>query len=37
MLCLDRTDVSEGIDVNKFSKSKEFILCHFCYFLIKRF
>ena len=31
----DRTDVSEGIDVNKASKSKEWNICH--YFLIKVF
>ena len=31
----DRTDFSEGIDVNKASKSKEWNICH--YFLIKVF
>ena len=33
MLCYDRIDVSEGIDVNKTSASKEFDICHYCYFL----
>ena len=32
MLQLDRIDVSEGIDINKISKSKEYMLCHYCYF-----
>ena len=29
----DRTDVSEGIDVNKTSASKECDVCHYWYFL----
>ena len=36
MLYYDRIDVSEGIDVNKTSASKECDICHyfyFCYFL----
>ena len=33
MLYYDRTDVSEGIDVNKTSASKECDICHYCYFL----
>ena len=37
MLCYDRIDVSEGIDVKKTSESKEFNICHYCYFLNKRF
>ena len=32
MLQYDRIDVSEGIDINKTSKSKECILCHYWYF-----
>ena len=35
MLFYDRIDVSEGIDVNKTSKSKEFYICHYWYFLNK--
>ena len=33
MLYYDRTDVSEGIDVNKTSASKECDNCHYWYFL----
>ena len=33
MLYYDRTDVSEGIDVNKTSASKECDICHYWYFL----
>ena len=33
MLYLDRIDVSEGIDVNKTSASKECDICHYWYFL----
>ena len=29
MLQYDRTDVSEGIDINKTSESKECMLCHY--------
>ena len=29
MLCFDRIDVSEGIDVNKTSASKECNICHY--------
>ena len=29
MLEYDRTDVSEGIDINKTSKSKECKICHY--------
>ena len=28
----DRIDVSEGIDINKTSESKEYMLCHYWYF-----
>ena len=31
----DRTDVSEGLDVNKTSESKECDICHCWYFLDK--
>ena len=37
MLCYDRTEVLEGVDVNKRSKSKECIICHCWYFLGKGF
>ena len=37
MLEYDRTDISEGIDINKTSKSKECDICHYCYFLDKNF
>ena len=32
MLQYKKTDVSEGIDINKTSPSKECMLCHYCYF-----
>ena len=32
MLQYERTDVSEGIDVNKTSLSKECMFCHYWYF-----
>ena len=37
MLYYDRIDVSEGIDVNKTSASKEGIICHYWYILDKGF
>ena len=37
MLFYDRIDVSEALDVNKTSKSKEHDICHYCYFLFKGF
>ena len=37
MLYFDRIDVSERIDVNKTSKSKECDICHYWYFLNKGF
>ena len=30
MLHYNRIDVSEGIDINKTSESKECDICHFC-------
>ena len=33
MLYYDRIDVSEGIDVNKTSASKEYDICYYWYFL----
>ena len=33
MLYFDRIEVSEGIDVNKTSSSKECDICHYWYFL----
>ena len=37
MLYFDRIDVSEGIDVNQTSESKECNICHYWYFLDKDF
>ena len=37
MLYFDRIDVSEGIDINKTSKSKEHDICLYWYFLHKGF
>ena len=37
MLYLDRIEVSEGIDFNKTSASKERDICHYWYFLNKGF
>ena len=37
MLEYDRIDIAEGIDVNKTNKSKEYMLCHYWYFLDKNF
>ena len=37
MLYFDGIDVSEGIDVNKTSASKECNICHYWYFLKKGF
>ena len=33
MLYFDKIDISEGIDVNKTSESKECDICHYGYFL----
>ena len=35
MLYYDRIAVSEGIDINKISASKECDICHYWYFLNK--
>ena len=37
MIYYDRMDVSEGIEVNKTSKSKECSICHYWHFLGKGF
>ena len=37
MLYYHRIDVSEGIDINKTSASKESDICHYWYFLDKDF
>ena len=36
-LYYDRSNISEGIDINQTSVSKESDICHYCYFLDKRF
>ena len=36
MLYYDKMDVSEGIDVNKTSESKECDICHYWYFFKQR-
>ena len=37
MLCFDRIEVSEGLDVNKINESKQCDICHYWYFLNKGF
>ena len=37
MLELDRINISEGIDANKTSATKECSICHYWYFLDKNF
>ena len=37
MLEYDRIDISEGININKTSASKECDMCHYWYFLNKGF
>ena len=37
MLYYDRTDISEGVHVNKTSTSKKFTVCHYYYILDKGF
>ena len=37
MLEYDKIDISEGIDLNKSDKSKERDICHYWYFLDKKF
>ena len=37
MLYYDRTDLSEGIDVNKINESKQCDICQYWYFLNKGF
>ena len=37
MLEYNKIDISEGIDVNKTNKSKEYMLCHYWYFLNRNF
>ena len=37
MLEYDRIDVSEGIDLNKTNASKKGDICHYWYFLDKKF
>ena len=37
MLEYDRIDISEGIDIDKANKSKEYSICHYWYFLDKNF
>ena len=37
MLQFEKIDISDGIDVNKSDKSKEYMFCHCWYFLDKSF
>ena len=37
MLEYERIDISEGINVHMLNKSKEYMLCHYWYFLDKNF
>ena len=37
MLDFYKIDISEGIDINKISASKEYDMCHYWYFLNKSF
>ena len=37
MLEYNKLDISEDIDINKTSASKECDICHYCYFLNKHF
>ena len=37
MIEYERTDISEGIDINETNKSKEYMLCHYWYFISKNF
>ena len=37
MLEYEKIDISEGIDLNKLNKSKEYDICHYRYFLDKNF
>ena len=32
MLYYDRIDISEGIDLTKSSKSREYMICHYWFF-----
>ena len=37
MLKYDKIDITGGIDVNKNNKSKEYMFCHYWYYLNKSF
>ena len=37
MLEYKKIDILEGIDENKSKNSKEFSICHYCYFIHKNF
>ena len=37
MLLYEKRDISDGIDVGMSDKLKEYMLCHYCYFLDKNF
>ena len=37
MLKFDRSDITEGIDVDKTNKSRECMFCHYWYYLNKNF
>ena len=37
MLVYEKIDIFDGVDINKSDESKEFMLCHYWYFLDKSF
>ena len=37
MLKYDKIDITEGIDVDKTNKSREYMFCHYWYYLNKNF
>ena len=36
MLKYDKIDITEGIDLDKTNKSREFMFCHYWYYLNKK-
>ena len=37
MLKYDKIDITEGIDLDKTNKSREYMFCHYWYYLNKNF